>query len=93
MKSVDRCSGCLYKHKRVGCYELYLNNINASGTLDTDKQIALTDYDMLTSLSSSNPKKLNDGDPNTYIYSYLYYDPQFVIKFKSAKTFVWCRYS
>ena len=86
MKSVDGVQAASTNTSVLVATNFTFNNINASGTLDTDKQIALTDYDMLTSLSSSNPKKLNDGDPNTYIYSYLYYDPQFVIKFKSAKT-------
>ena len=86
IKSVDGAETAKMSTKVAVATNFSFNNINASGTLNTDKQIALTDYDMLTSLSSSNPKKLNDGDPNTYIYSYLYYDPQFVIKFKSAKT-------
>lgn len=86
MKSVDGVQAASTNTSVLVATNFTFNNINASGTLDTDKQIALTDYDMLTSLRGSNAKKLNDGDPNTYIYTYLYYDPQFVIKFKSAKT-------
>lgn len=86
IKSVDGAETAKMSTKVAVATNFSFNNINASGTLDTDKQIALTDYDMLTSLSGSNAKKLNDGNPNTYIYSYLYYDPQFVIKFKSVRT-------
>ena len=86
IKSVDGAETAKTSTKVAVVTNFSFNNINASGTLNTDKQIALTDYDMLTSLSGSNAKKLNDGNPNTYIYSYLYYNPQFVIKFKSVRT-------
>ena len=62
MKSVDGVQAASTNTSVLVATNFTFNNINASGTLDTDKQIALTDYDMLTSLSSSNPKKLNDGD-------------------------------
>jgi F5/8 type C domain protein len=43
---------------------------------------------MSTTLSSSNAAKLNDGDNNTYVYSYTYYEPEFTMAFNSTKELI-----
>ena len=69
MKSVDGAETAKTNTKVVVATNFTFDNINASGTLNADKQIALNDYQMSTTLSSSNAAKLNDGDNNTYVYS------------------------
>lgn len=86
IKSVDGAETAKMSTKVAVATNFSFNNINASGTLDTDKQIALTDYTMSTSLNNSNATKLNDGDNDTYVYSYTYYEPDFTMTFNKAKT-------
>lgn len=88
MKSVDGAETAKTNTKVVVATNFTFDNINASGTLNADKQIALNDYQMSTTLSSSNAAKLNDGDNNTYVYSYTYYEPEFTMAFNSTKELI-----
>ena len=85
IKSVDGAETAKTSTKVVVATNFTFDNINASGTLNTDKQIALTDYKMSTSLSSTNASKLNDGDNDTYVYTYISYEPEFTMEFNSTK--------
>ena len=85
IKSVDGAETAKTSTKVAVATNFSFDNINASDTLDTDKQIALTDYKMSTSLSSTNASKLNDGDNDTYVYTYTSYEPEFTMEFNSTK--------
>ena len=88
IKSVDGAETAKTNTKVLVTTNFTFNNINASGTLFADKQIALNEYQMSTTLSSSNAAKLNDGDNNTYVYSYTYYEPEFTMAFNSTKELI-----
>jgi len=88
IKSVDGAETAKTNTKVLVTTNFTFNNINASGTLNADKQIALNEYQMSTTLSSSNAAKLNDGDNNTYVYSYTYYEPEFTMAFNSTKELI-----
>ncbi|WP_449020661.1 discoidin domain-containing protein [Prevotella jejuni] len=88
MKSVDGVQAASTNTSVLVATNFTFNNINASGTLNADKQIALNEYQMSTTLSSSNAAKLNDGDNNTYVYSYTYYEPEFTMAFNSTKELI-----
>ena len=85
IKSVDGAETAKTSTKVAVATNFSFNNINASGTLDTDKQIALTDYKMSTSLNNTNASKLNDGNNDTYVYTYTYYEPEFTMEFNGTK--------
>ena len=86
IKSVDGAETAKTNTKIVVATDFTFDNINASGTLNTAKQIALTDYTMSSPNTNSDATKLNDGNNNSYIYSYVFYEPEFVMAFKSTKT-------
>ena len=88
MKSVDGVQAASTNTSVLVATNFTFNNINASGTLNADKQIALNEYQMSTTLSSSNAAKLNDGDNNTYVYSYTNYEPEFTMAFNSTKELI-----
>lgn len=86
IKSVDGAETAKTSTKVVVATNFTFDNINPSGTLNTSKQIALTDYTMSTSLRNANAKLLNDGDVTTEVYQYVYYKPDFTMSFVSEKT-------
>lgn len=86
IKSVDGAAVAKTSTKVVVATNFTFDNINASGTLNTSKQIALNNYTMSTSLNNVNAGKLNDGRKDTYVYTYTYYEPEFTMAFNNTKT-------
>lgn len=86
IKSVDGAAAAKTSTKIVVTTNFTFDNINASGSLNTAKQIALTDYTMSTSLNNATASNLNDGNTDTDVYSYVYYKPEFTMAFKNART-------
>ncbi len=85
IKSVDGAAVAKTSTKVMVATNFTFDNINASGSLNTAKQIALTDYTMSTSLNNVNAGKLNDGRNDTYVYTYTYYKPEFTMAFNNTK--------
>ena len=85
IKSVDGAAVAKTSTKVMVATNFTFDNINASGTLNTSKQIALNDYTMSTSLNNVNAGKLNDGRKDTYVYTYTYYEPEFTMPFNNTK--------
>ena len=97
IKSVDGVALASTSTKVLVATNFSFDNINPSGTLDADKQVELADYTMSTSLEGTDATVLNDGDNDTYVYQYIYYEPEFTMSFRNAKTLsgisVLCNYT